>query len=129
MDAVSRRFGTANVCGLGDIVIRAIGESVQRHSRTTFGERAEHDDGKFWIVLPDLRQRFQTIHLRHLDIQSHDIGIELSNLRQRNASIRSGSHDLQVWIGTESLRQESPNHDGVVNDKNTNFRHKVPCAS
>ena len=85
---------------LQDIPLGAGRQCTLRQHITLVG--GEHDDASGKKLRANGDERLDPIHLRHLDIEQHDIGTKRAILRQRFASVRGLSHDAQIpFVGDE----------------------------
>ena len=68
-----------------------------------------------------MQQRFQAVHLRHLDIQGDDVGEQFADALQGDEAIRGASHDFDVRVFFEHPRDQAPYDDGIVDDHHPNL--------
>src|SRR5690606_6382799 len=69
------------------------------------------------------------VHLRHLDVEGDEVGVDLRDLRQRDAAVRRGPGDGEVGFGVEHLADEPTDDDGVVDHKDAGGRHRPSGTS
>ena len=74
----------ADVGGLGDVVVGAEHQRVERRGRAALRQRAEHDHRMSLVLLADPPQRLEPVHLGHLDVERDDVGIDLRDPLQRD---------------------------------------------
>ena len=114
--AVERTF----VGSLGHIVVGPQGQRLQRHRGAALGERAEHDDAQMGIFAPNAPQRFEAIHLRHLDVQREHVGIQLRNPLQGDRAVRRAPTTSSGGILLEGVRDQAPDDHRVVHHQHAN---------
>ena len=83
--------------GLGDVVVRAARECRECLRRTALGQRAEHDDRQGLVDTPNLAQHLDAVHLRHLDVQEHEIDLAALHDRDRFPTTLD-SADVEVGL-------------------------------
>ena len=113
-------FGVARVGRLGDVVGGASRQCFQRDRSAPFGESAEHDHRDFGTEVPDPGERLEPIHSRHFKIECDQVGLELRNQRQREASAGGGSHNLDLRIRPKQFAEHLANDHRIVNDQHPN---------
>jgi hypothetical protein len=109
----------ADVRRLGDVVVGTALQGVERGGRPAFGERGEHDHRQPGVVLPKLLERLQPVHHRHLDVESHQVRVDLRDLGQRDLAVRRGADDLQPRVGGQDVAHQPPDDDRVVDHEHT----------
>jgi len=107
------------VAGFGDVVGRSPRERFQCNFRASFRERAEHYDGHGHaaVELADLRNGFEPVHLRHLDIEQNYVRTQLSKLRQRQAAIAGRAYHFERGIARERVGERFVDDHRVIHDK------------
>jgi hypothetical protein len=90
-----KRDGTR---GLGDKVNRTDVEGAQGRHCTFAREARKHHHGPR-VARHQVAQRGQPVHFGHLDIERHDIWLELLNLEQRVEAVDRCPGQLHVGLG------------------------------
>ena len=83
--------------GLGDEVDRAELERAQRDLRARVGQRRDHDD-RHRPQAHELFEKAQAVHLRHLDVERNDVGIERADHLACGERIGRGADHFQVRL-------------------------------
>jgi hypothetical protein len=56
------------------------------------------------VDLTNCGQGLESVHLRHVEIEDHDVGLELRKLIERNTPICGGAYDLELRVGVQNIR-------------------------
>ncbi len=115
--------GHVLVTWFGDVIRGAERKRIQGCFRSSFRERAEHDDRYMRKDFANAGNGFQAIHFRHFDIQQDDVRAERLELGQRQTSVAGPSGNRKVRIGRQNIRERFPHDQGIVNDHDLNLRH------
>ena len=78
--------------------------------------RDEHDDRRAIEQL----QHFESVELRHLNVEEKDVGIVLRDRADRFEAIRGFGDDLEVLVRTEVFAKDVAGERLVVNDDGSN---------
>ena len=77
-----------------------------------------HHDHRHGPELHNLFQEFQAVHVRHLDVERHDIGIELLDRRASLHGVSGLADDADIGILAEHGRDQTTHGRAVVDDEN-----------
>ncbi|MNT21065.1 hypothetical protein D3C72_1563890 [compost metagenome] len=88
----------------------------QRRVRAAVGERRDHDD-RHGAQAHDLFEKFQPVHFRHLDVERHDIGIELLDGGARLHGVAGLTDHLDFGIGLEDGRNQAAHRRRIIDDE------------
>ena len=122
-DGVHGRGDAAHVGGLGDVVVRAALEGLERGGGASLGDRREHDHRQVGVVLAQLHDGLEPVHHRHLDVEGDDVGVEQRDLRQGDLAVGGRPDDLDVGVARQDVRDESSYDDRVVDDEHADGGH------
>ena len=89
----------------GDVVRCPHAERAKGNFRIPLGQRRRHDDHKPLLRLDKFRQGGQAIHVRHLDVEKHEIDVLSFERLQGERSIPNGCHDADVVAAFEHTRE------------------------
>ena len=74
----------------------------------------DHQDGQVLICLPEQFREFETVHLRHHDVDDSEVDLFTVHAFERFDPVRGG-HDLVAFRG-EDLGEEFPGVAVVIDD-------------
>lgn len=103
-------------CRLADTVEGADFECRERGVRPAMGQRRDHDD-RHGPQAHDLFEKLQPVHFRHLDVECHDIGIELLDGGTRFHGVAGLPDDFDLRIGLEHSRNQAAHGRTIIDDE------------
>jgi hypothetical protein len=80
-----------------------------------------HHDHRHRPELHDLVEKLDAVHVRHLDVESDHIGVELLYRRPRFKRVGSLTYDLDSRIGAQDRPDQAPHRRRVINNEYTCF--------
>ncbi len=102
--------------GLGIAVDRPQRERAHRRLGAGGGVRRHHDDRR--RPQPhDLFEEGQAVHPRHLDVERHDVGIELADHRPRLDRGGGGADHLDLRIAAQQRGDDAAHRRRIVDDE------------
>src|SRR5580704_9517113 len=78
----------------------------------------EHDHPRLGIARPDLAERFDAVHHRHLDVEEDHVGMGPACLLDGLDAVGCSSHHLDVGLELEHGAETVPDHRMVIGDEN-----------
>jgi hypothetical protein len=115
------RSCAVDVAGLGDVIGGAERQGFQSYSRALFGQAAEHDDRNAAVDFAQFTNRFEAIHLRHLDVKQDDVWLGSDEFRQPDAAIDRRGGYLEQRILANRRGKRFANHDRVIHQQHAFF--------
>src|SRR6266481_5728457 len=117
---VSNLVQTPNsrIFGLGEKIDGAVRESFQRGVTAFFRMSAEENDRQRGAP-HDEAQGLHAIHPRHLQIECHDIRLQLFNLLQREGAVHGRAYHFDGRFAREDRGDKLPHESGVIHDENS----------
>src|SRR5260370_27156281 len=67
----------------------------------------------------DETQRLHAIHARHLQIERHDIGLQLFNFFQCKSAVHGGADNFDGRFAREDGGGQFPHESGIIDDENS----------
>ena len=83
------------------------------------GIRGHEHDGRQGT--PEPSDHLESVHDRHLDVQEHQIRLQMADLPQRRLPAVRFAHDLDVFHGGQPFQQHSAGQRLIVHDQYTQF--------
>jgi signal transduction histidine kinase len=118
-DASEERGDLLRWLGLQEVAGRT-GTDGREQARLVVGRR-EDDHLARRRLLPDPRQRGQTVHLRHREVEEHEIRLQRFGLCDRLRAVVGIADDVESLLGQE--RREGVPRQRVVVDDEDSLRH------
>ena len=109
-----RRIAAA---GLADAIDGAEFEGRKRRVRAAMGQ-GRHHDHRHRPQPHDLLEEFEAVHVRHLDVERDDVGIERLDRVARLAGVAGLADDLDVRIDAAGSPDQAAHGGGIVDDEN-----------
>ena len=100
---------------LGDEVLRAVFQRLERADGPAFGQGTHHDDRQ-GIGLHELLERFKAVQARHLHVKGDDIDVEARGLFQRVHAVARGVHHLDFRILLQHGDQSMAHKGGIIHN-------------
>ena len=119
-------LGTA---GFGDVVGRPRRQGVEGDRGAAGGERAEHDDARVGGGAPDQGERLDAGHVRHLDVEDDEVGLELADARQPLLGARRRAHHLELGVTFEHVDDDPSGDDRIVDHETARSGHRTSPKS
>ena len=110
--------------GFGDEVDRAQPQGLQRRLRAFRGQRRDHHH-RAGPLDHDAVEAGQAVHLRHVDVEGDDVGLEAGELAQRLQPVARELH-LEVGFAGEHLAEQLPHQGGIVDHQQLD--HPAPAS-
>jgi len=63
-----------------------------------------------------LRQRRQAVHVRHLDIQQHDVDLAAIQRLQGQRTVADGLDDFDLLVAFQHLRKQTADDGGIIDN-------------
>jgi len=101
---------------LGYIIGRATGKGFNGHPGAALGQRTAHDYWHPVSASPQLFERDQTIHDRHLHIQQDQIGVKDREAIQGRGAVGGGAGNFKAGVGADDRAQQAAHYGRVVDD-------------
>ena len=79
--------------------------------------RGKREHGRAREVGGDPRGRLDAVHLRHLDVHQHDIGVGLLDLPKRLHTVRGDADDQEPVLELQELPGALPDQRVVIHDQ------------
>src|SRR6267143_311595 len=95
----------------------AHGEGFEGSVTALFRMSAEKDDRQRGAP-HDEAQRLHAVHARHLEVEGHDIGLELFNFFQCKSAVHGGADNFDGRFARKNRRDQFPHEGGIVDDEN-----------
>ncbi len=102
-------------------------ERGERRLRAAMRHGGDHDD-RHGAKPHDLLEKFQAVHIRHLDVERDDIGIELFDRLARFQRIARLADDVDVRVGTQDGADQSAHRREVMTATRTLAGALIPFS-
>src|SRR6266478_3696813 len=100
-------------------------EGFQGSVTTLFRMSAEENDRQ-GSAPHDEAQGLDAVHARHLEIEGHDIGLELFNFFQRECAVHGGTDNFDRRIARQDRGNQFPHESGIIDDEDSDaFAHAM----
>jgi hypothetical protein len=76
------------------------------------------------VELAQVLEGLQPVHDRHLDVEGHQVGVELRDLGQRDPPVGGRAHDLEPGVRGQDVADQPAHDDGVVDDQHSDPGHR-----
>src|SRR5262245_20419957 len=120
-DALARGVLAARRRRLGHVVGRAVVERFERVGRAALRERAEHDHGQPRVGLADLAQRLEPVHPGQLDVERHEIRLDLGDPLERRTAVLGFAGHFDGRFGRQCVCDDAADQGGIVHDQDPGF--------
>ena len=97
-------------------------QSLQRHLGIAARQGRGDDHGKPGLLREQMRQRGDAVHVRHRDIQNHDIGIGALEMIDRLPPGAKRGYDLDARLGFDPAAQKAAGDRRIVNHHDSDRR-------
>src|SRR5713226_5654198 len=106
-------------------IYRAEGESFERGVATLFRMSAEENDRQ-GSAPHDEAKGLDAVHARHLEIEGHDIGLELCNFFQSECAVHGGTDNFDRRVARQDRGNQFPHESGIIDDEDSDaFAHAM----
>src|SRR5258708_37517202 len=113
------------VLGLGHKIDGAKREGFEGSVAAFFRMSAEKNDRQ-GSAPHDETQRIHAVHTGHLQVEGHDIGLQLFNFFQCETAVHGGADNFDGRVAREDGGDEFPHESGIIDDGNTDtFAHAI----
>ncbi len=105
---------------LRDEIDCAAFEAREREIRPLDRVTAEDDDGRRPFA-HDVPERFETVHVRHVEIEGDAVGPELRDALESRAAVFAFPDDFDPGIAFERLDDHRPDERGILSDDDSDL--------
>lgn len=81
----------------------------------------QHENSRIWRMRPDLSDRLNAPHARHLDIHQRNVGPQRPEARDPLFGRRDFTNQLHVWLDGYYSRDPCPEHRMIIHDQQSDL--------